>query len=139
MAYAELEDIQAKLPNVTFGDPPYDALRPTEAEVEAWLDEVSDNVIDPVIRTLVTDLPVTDSHGLAWLKQMAINWVCAEVYRALQAAPATVDAYKRDFDNAMKLMMKSPTILQKPQGGGAPTHRAAAVDEPDFRRGETQW
>jgi len=122
MAYATLSDVQAKLPNITFGDPVYDTLKPTEAQVTAWLGEVSDNVLDPVVRTLVTTMPITNTYALAYLETMAVNWVCAQVLRSLDRDAEAVAMYRADFDEAMKLLLKRPTILEAPAGGAKPTH-----------------
>ena len=138
MAYATLADVQDRLPNLELGDPVYyPTLKPTETQVETWLDDVSGNVIDPVVRTLVSAMPVTDTYGLAFLETMAVNYVCAEILRSLDRDQAAIAEYQEAFDAAMKLIRERPTILEAPAGGASPSHHSARSAAPFTRHGDS--
>lgn len=138
MAYATLADVEDRLPNITLGDPVYNTTcKPTEAQVTTWLEDVSANVIDPVVRTLVSTMPVVDTYGLAFLETMAVNYVCAQIMRSLDRDPAIIAEYQAAFDDAMKLIQKRPTILEAPAAGASPSHHSVRSGAPFTRHSES--
>ena len=107
MAYCTVADVQRYLTNVTITT----ASQPTKEEVSGMCDDVSDNIIDPIIRNYVT-LPLTDSVGKNYLKQGAIYFVLASVQRAFFGVTELVISLEDKFEEFLDKLKSNNALLE---------------------------
>lgn len=109
MAYCTVDDIQPYLIHVTLST----TSQPTKEEVSKLCDDVSDKLIDPIIRNYV-DLPITDRVGLDYLSGGATIWVVAQVLRSLYGLTEQVLQLDTKWDNFLARISTNNAILNKP-------------------------
>lgn len=133
MAYCDLADVTERLPKMTISA----TSSPSTADVTAWCSHVSDSIIDPEIRTVIT-LPVTDSSGLAYLKEMAILWCVAEFYRSQRMESDYAANYQGQFNKMLDRIMKNPSVLAPPQSYASKPASSTRLQS-EYKRGEAAW
>jgi len=109
MAYCTVGDVQSYLTYVTLSDTSH----PTKEQVSKLCDDASDNIIDPIIRKFI-DLPLTDSIGLAYLKQGAIYFVVTSVMRSLGEVGDVLIRLEEQYNLFLTNLKTNNAILTKP-------------------------
>ena len=141
MAYCTFAEVQEKVPHIQISA----SSEPTQDDVENWIEQASNGIIDPQIRSKIT-LPVSDTVGLEYLRNVAINWVVGEIYRAVETGSETAVAFTTIAQKLLEAILEDPEIIQTPTTSVAeakPTFQPRTPDpstgEIVFRRGEKQW
>lgn len=106
MAYCTVSDAKPYLTNITLSS----TTDPSEEEVSKMCDDVSDNIIDPIIRNYI-DLPLTDTVGLAYLKQGAIYFVISSVNRSFFGMTELVISLEARFDAFLERLKTNNALL----------------------------
>lgn len=135
MPYCTASDVQVYLTNITLST----ITKPTLAEVTQMCTDVSDNVIDPVIRKYLT-LPITDSVGLNYLKQGAIYSVMASVNRGFFGATEDVINLEAKFDDfLLKLKNNNTLLVLQNEEYPVTTHSVARTPKYNLDQDEDLW
>lgn len=109
MTYCTVDDVQPYIAHFTIDD----NSQPTKDEVFHMCEHASTGAIDPVIRDVV-DLPLEDTVGLAYVRQGAIYYVVANIYRSIQGFPEIVDYYESKFNSFIATIKTNNSLLIKP-------------------------
>lgn len=141
MGYCTFAEVQEKVPHIDIDD--YTV--PTEADVENWIEQFSDGTIDSILRVKIA-LPVTDETGLAYLRNVTIYWIAAEIYRAVEVGSETGASFMKAALDMIKRLEKNPEMIQSPvakiRQNRLPSSFERTKDADSkyiFRRGEKQW
>jgi hypothetical protein len=136
MAYCTIEDVQTYVSNFTFDS----TSEPKATQVTQMCDDVSDNIIDPVLRRFL-ELPITDDEGLAYLKQWAVSCVLASVYRAIESEPALSIIYDDKCQAFKDAFMNDPGLVVTPKPGitDQPIVSGSTRPAPKWVKNEVQW
>jgi len=131
MAYCTVDDVQSYLIHISLST----TSQPTKEQVSNMCQHVSDNIIDPIIRSYVT-LPLTDTVGLGYLSQGAIYFVLANIYRALHGMTEAVVSLEEKFTAFLEKIKTSNAVLIQPNndmpktvGSTAPTRKYALTGD----------
>lgn len=113
---------------------------PTKAEVKEFITEVSEGIIDPLIRSYV-NLPITDVIGLKFLKQIATNGVVEKIYTTLKVDIETITLYQDKFNDGIKAIKDNPNVLVGDTSSNVaiPTSNFNSSYEHKFKKDERQW
>ena len=134
--YCTAVDVQVYLANFVL-----DATsQPTLTQVEQMCTDVSDNLIDPIIRRIIS-LPVTDAQGLLYLQQWSTNCVLASIYRAIESEPNVSIIYDDKCTEFKQAFMDDPGLVVTPTPGASDTPRGGGSTRPDpvWVKNEQQW
>lgn len=137
MKYCQLSDIQQELTQFTFSA----TTKPTSTQVDEYIREISEDIIEPQIRVLA-NLPITDESGLKYLKTVTVNGVITKIYRSLQHDPEIIRDYQKLFDDGLKRIRDNPNVLigdteSDKQPGATSSYDSSR--ETRFPRDERQW
>ena len=106
MGYCTFEEVQEKVPHIQMDS----TTKPTQIQVEKWIEQASDGWIDPSIRAVI-DLPIEDYGGQLYLKNVCINWVVAEIYRVVETDPTLPDSFMNIAQTGLENVINDPSIL----------------------------
>jgi hypothetical protein len=134
MAYCTVDDVQPYLIHVTLNT----TSQPTKEQVSKLCDDVSDNIIDPIIRDVIT-LPLTDPVGLHYLQGGATDYVVMTVLMALYGATDVVIGLKASHVTFLNTLRTNNSVLikpndQMPKTQGSTRHTPRYTMDPDDDR-----
>lgn len=109
MAYCTVDDVQPYLIHITLSD----TSQPTKEQVSQLCSQVSNNIIDPIIRNYLT-LPLEDKVGLAYLRQGAIWGVVSQVMTSIHGITVEPTSWDLKFDNFLEMLRTNNAVLIKP-------------------------
>jgi hypothetical protein len=135
MDYCTLPDVLSLLQNITINN----TSKPNETEVRGWIRDVSENIVDSMLSTLM-DVPVTDTRGQGYLKMVVSNRIAAMVLMSLEADAEKVEMYMGVFTRGMKEAQAQPGMLFTDGNRPRPALRSSfTTREPKYRREEQDW
>lgn len=136
MAYCTVDDLNDYAAHLDIDD----YTDPTSTEVTAMIATV-DTIMDQKFKSVGVTVPVTDSDLLQVVKDISINGSLARLYRSMSAEPETAAIFQGLFDDAIKEILKRPSILSSGDNEAATPEGSTRRDGADapFERGVTQW
>ena len=135
MSYCTSSDIVAEIQNTSFSTD----TRPTLAQVDQFCLDISGK-IDAILNANAVLVPVTDSTGLPFLKQLAIEGVCEKVYFVMGNQADKRDAYGAKFEKDFDRLIKNPNIVSTPNHPTLNSSRDNfSTAERDFSLNKKQW
>ena len=135
MAYCTVVDVQIYITTFIFDT----ESEPTLAQVTQMCEDVSDNVIDPIVSRHV-ELPVSNVVGLQYLQQWAVNCVLASVYRSIETEADLSVIFDGKCQDMKDAFLDDPGLVEDPfesnERGGA---KGSTRPETNWKRNERQW